>query len=240
MQNSFSKPSISYANWFESLEEVHEYIQSCTAGMEVINPETIFMDQSGQVKFVESMAFIDLTALIKHEFIINVNNGIYAVEETKKSVILFHEYCRWGHFEEFKNELKKPWKSSDYLKGFLCAVYGDQVQIVRYFMEHNLFPITWLYQSPLYECVKKNSVNSFRYLSKHFEPGEQLLPYILENDALEILKIILDTPDLKMKMMKISQKDYFRIQRDMTKSRFENPTMKLFKESLFSALIVHN
>lgn len=240
MQNSFSQHSLAQANWYDSLEEAREFICAATLGMEVINTKTVYIDYPGNLKFVESLAFIELTKLIKHEFVINVNNGIYEVKESHQPLNLFNEYCRWGYFEEFKTELKKPGNSKYRLRGFLSAIYGDQAEIVAYFIQHKLFPVDRLYNSPLYECVRLDSVNSFRFLAQHFQPQEQLLPYILEKDALEILKYILATPSLMEKMVLISQEDLTRIQRDMTKPRFDNQTMKLFKENFTGALALHN
>lgn len=138
MQNSFSDISLIDANWYDSLEEAQGYIHERTRGMDAINAETVYVDYPGNVKFVESLAFIELTSLMKHEFIINVINGVYEVEETKKPVVLFYEYCRWGHFEKFKSELNKPNNSKFRLRGFLSAIYGDQLEIVKYFIDHNL------------------------------------------------------------------------------------------------------
>ncbi|WP_148041464.1 hypothetical protein [Kaistella daneshvariae] len=239
MQNSFSQHSLAQANWYDSLEEAREFICAATLGMEVINPRTVYIDYPGNVKFVESLAFINLTKLMKHEFVINVNNGIFEVKESQEPVSLFDQYCHWGHFEEFKTELKKPGNSKYRLRGFLSAIYGDQAEIVAYSIQHKLFPVERLYNSPLYECVRMDSVRSFRFLAQHFQPQEQLLPYILEKDALEILKYILECPSLMEKMILISQEDLTRIQRDMTKPRFDNQTMKLFKENFTGALALH-
>ena len=240
MQNSYSQPSIVHANWFESPEEAREFICAATLGMEVINPRTVYIDYPGNVKFVESLAFINLTKLVKHEFVINVNNGIYEVKETEKPVVLFYEYCRWGHFEKFKSELSKLDNPKFLLKGFISAIYGDQIEIVQYFIENNLFPVHVLYNSPLYEAVCNDSINCFKFLSGYFEPQEQLLPYILEKDAFEILKYILATPALFMKLSYISPEDRYRIRRDMKNPRFNNETMKLFKENFARALTLHN
>lgn len=240
MQNSLSDFSFIEANLYESLEEAQEYIDERTVGMDAIDSHTVYVDYPGNIKFVDSVAFIDLATLVKHEFVINVNNGIYDVKETEKPVVLFYEYCRWGHFEKFKSELSKLDNSKFLLKGFLSAIYGDQVEIVQYFTENNLFPVHVLYNSPLYEAVCNDSINCFKFLSGHFEPQEQLLPYILEKDALEILKYILATPSLREKMVLISQEDLTRIQRDMTKPRFDNQTMKLLKENFSGALTLHN
>ena len=239
MQNSFSQASLAQANWYDSIEEAREFICAATLGMEVIGPKTLYVDYPGNVKFVESVAFIELTKLMKHEFVINVSNGIFEVKESQEPVNLFNEYCRWGHLEEFKSELNKPGNSKYRLRGFLSAIYGDQVEIVKYFIDHILFPVEVLYNSPLYECVRMDSVNSFRFLAQHFQPQEQLLPYILERDALGILKYILATPSIMEKMILISQEDLTRIQRDMTKPRFDNQTMKLFKENFTGALALH-
>lgn len=240
MQNANSQPTIPHANWYETIEEARKFIGAATLGMEAISPQTLYIDYPGNVKFVESLAFIELTELMKHEFVINVNNGIYEVKESQEPVNLFDQYCHWGHFEEFKTELKKPGNSKYRLRGFLSAIYGDQAEIVAYFIQHKLFPVERLYNSPLYECVRMDSVNSFRFLAQQFEPQEQLLPYILEKDALEILKYILETPSLMEKMSQISQEDLTRIQRDMTRPRFDNETMKLFKENFIGALALLN
>ncbi|QFG53186.1 hypothetical protein [Chryseobacterium sp.] len=240
MQNSFSQASLAQANWYDSIEEARAFICAATLGMEVISPKTLYINYPGNVKFVESLAFIELTKLMKHEFVINVSNGIFEVKESRERLNLFDEYCRWGHFEKFKSELKKPGNSRLRLQGFLSAIYGDQAEIVAYFIQHTLFPVERLYNSPLYECVRMDSVNSFHFLAQHFQPQEQLLPYILERDALAILKYILATPSLMDKMTQISQEDLTRIQRDMTKPRFDNQTMKLFKEKFRSALALHN
>ena len=240
MQNSLSDFSFIEANLYESLEEAHEYIDERTVGMESIDPHTVYVDYPGNIKFVDSVAFIDLANLVKHEFVINVNNGIYEVKETDKPVVLFYEYCRWGHFEKFKSELSKLDNPKFLLKGFISAIYGDQIEIVQYFIENNLFPVHVLYNSPLYEAVCNDSINCFKFLSGYFEPQEQLFPYILEKDAFEILKYILATPALFMKLSYISPEDRYRIRRDMKNPRFNNETMKLFKENFARALTLHN
>ncbi|WP_332019840.1 hypothetical protein [Kaistella sp.] len=240
MQNSLSDFSFIEANLYESLEEAHEYIDERTVGMESIDPHTVAVNYSDHVKFVETLAFIDLTTLIKYEYIISLNNSVYEVQEKKKAVILFHEYCRWGHFEEFKSELNKPGNSKYRLPGFLSAIYGDQVEIVKYFIDHSLFSVELLYNSPLYECVRMDSVKSFRFLVQQFEPQEQMLPYILEKDAFEILKYILATSALLMKMAAISPEDRYRIKRDIANPRFNNRTMQFFKENFARALALHN
>src|SRR5690606_33316466 len=145
MQNSCSQSSLAQANWYDSIEEARAFICAATLGMEVISPKTLYVDYPGNVKFVESVAFIELTKLMKHEFVINVSNGIFEVKESQEPVNLFKEYCRWGHFEEFKTELKKPGNSKYRLHGFLSAIYGDQEEIVAYFIQHKLFPVDRLY-----------------------------------------------------------------------------------------------
>ena len=60
MQNSLSDFSFIEANLYESLEEAHEYIDERTVGMDAIDSHTVYVDYPGNIKFVDSVAFIDL------------------------------------------------------------------------------------------------------------------------------------------------------------------------------------
>lgn len=239
MQNPFSQLPIIEANWFDALEEAKDFIFNESEDKERISPDTIFVEYSGFNKFVETLAFINLHTFTKHEWIINVNNGIYEVEEIKKPVVLFYEYCKWGHLEKCKEILRKPHNPKFIASGFVTAINYDHLNIVKYLVENKLVTITDLYNSPLYECVFNVSIKCFQYLSDHFEPEENLLPYILEQNALKILKYCVENPSLKTKLCAVTEKDFTRLKNDMENIRYNNETMTFFKENFNNAVRLH-
>ena len=240
MHNPFSELPIIEANWFDSLEEAKNFIYEEIEGMEAINPDTQFIECSGFNKLVEILAFVDLTTFTKFEFIINVNNGVYEVDIQKKQVVLFYEYCKWGHLEKCKEILQHSQNPKFLASGFVAAISNDQLSVVKYFVENNFIPENVLFNSPLYETIFNGSINCFKYLSQHFEPQENLLPYILEQNALEILKYCDENPDLKLKLCSVKERDWLRINRDLVNSRHNNETMKLFKKNFFDAVVLHS
>lgn len=230
MHNQFSELPIIEANWFDSLEEAKNFIFEETEEMEAINPDIQFVESSGFTKLVEILAFVDLTTFTKYEFIINVNNGVYEVDTQKKQVVLFYEYCKWGHLEKCKEILQQTHSPKFLASGFVAAINNDQLSVVKYFVENNFVPKNVLFNSPLYETIFNGSINCFKYLAQHFEPQENLLPYILEQDANEIFDFILQYPILKNKVFDISNKDRNRISRNLENAKYANPTMNFFKK----------
>lgn len=230
MHNQFSELPIIEANWFDSLEEAKNFIFEETEEMEAINPDTQFVESSGFTKLVEILAFIDLTTFTKYEFIINVNNGVYEVDTQKRQVVLFYEYCKWGHLEKCKEVLQQTHSPKFLASGFVAAISNDQLNVVKYFVENNFVPENVLFNSPLYETIFNGSINCFKYLSQHFEPQENLLPYILEQDANEILEFIIHNSALKNHVFDISIKDLNRITGNLDNPKYANPTMNFFKK----------
>lgn len=238
MHNQFSELPIIEANWFDSLEEAKNFIFEETEGMEAINPDTQFVESTGFTKLVEILAFVDLTTFTKYEFIINVNNGVYEVDTQERQIVLFYEYCKWGHLEKCKEILQQTHSPKFLASGFVAAISNDQLSVVKYFVENNFVPKNVLLNSPLYDTIFNGSINCFKYLSQHFEPQENLLPYILEKDALEILKFCNKNPGLKVKLCSVTEKDWLRIDRDMANPRHNNKTMQLFKKNFFDIVSV--
>ncbi|WP_312820441.1 ankyrin repeat domain-containing protein [Kaistella carnis] len=239
MHNPFSELPIIEANWFDSLEEAKNFIFEETEGMEAINPDIQFVESSGFTKLVEILAFVDLTTFTKYEFIINVNNGVYEVDTQKKQVVLFYEYCKWGHLEKCKEILQQNHSPKFLASGFVAAISNDQLSVVKYLVENNFVPKNVLLNSPLYDTIFNGSINCFKYLSQHFEPQENLLPYMLEQNSINILKVINTNTNFKNKVLNVSQKDWDRIQRGLQNHKYDYETKVFFKSHFFKSITIN-
>lgn len=236
MQNPLSELPVIEANWFETLKEAKDFIFQHSSGLESINPDTQNIIIAGNTKFVEALAFVNLKKMIKIEWIINVNNGIYDVVETQKPIVLFYEYCKWGCLEKYKEILQHSHNPKFLAAGFVAAINQDQLEIVKHFLHSNVVFRSALYKSPLYECIFNNSINCFKFLFRYFEPQKELLPYILEQDASEIFYFCIKTPELKEKLFTVTKNDFSRISRLINNDKSKNDLIEYFKINFFSSI----
>lgn len=85
-----------------------------------------------------------------------------------------------------------------------------------------------LFNSPLYDTVFRDHVETFAYLEEHYEPKQNLFQYILEKNAIKILHYILENPLLKTKVFKLCQEDKDRIVRLWQKRHKHTDAYRLF------------
>lgn len=198
-----------YANWFDSEHEADEYVSDRAKNMDLTtsNIREIFNSNRNDV-FVKEISFIDLDEMLRYDFTYTVNNGVYDVAEKQTAVVLFYEYCFRNHFDLFKMEVHKNHKPKFLAKGFVSAIHGDNLDIVKYFLENELLQIECLYNSPLYEAAANDSVNCFMYLADIFLPDKKVLPSILHMDAKNIMKYIITRPTVRQQVFEVADKSW--------------------------------
>lgn len=229
-----------YKDWFETLKESRQFVLEKTERMEPAPAWIKFNITNEHTSFVENLAFVDLDSLKKHEFIITVNNGVYEVIEETYTIVPFYEYCKWGNLEKFKDVLLRKHSPEFIASGFSTAIHNNQLEVVKFFVENDLISNEVLYASPLNSAASWDCLETFRYLSNVYEPKENLLPYILERNAVKILRFVSSDLVLKEKIFDVTLKDKQRIERALENERFNNAAVNEFKNNLINALTLHN
>lgn len=231
---------IIYKDWFESLEESRQFVFERTEGMEPAPAWLQFNITNEHTSFVENLAYVDLDSLKKHEFVITVNNCNYEVIEETYTIVPFYEYCKWGNLEKVKEVVQRRHSPKFIAAGFSSAIHTNQLEVVKFFVENNLISNEDLYTSPLYWAASWDCLQTFDYLSKVYEPEEQLLHYVLENNAIKILRFVSSDLVLKEKIFDVTLKDKQRIERALVNERFNNVAVNEFKNNFINAVALHN
>jgi len=105
--------------------------------------------------------------------------------------------CENEDIETFNEELLKPQTQKSIILAFKYAIYNDNLEMVKTFVERNLITDETMRESPLRTATIKDSKNAFFYLIEIFTKESDLIAQILWNNAKVILEKINESESWK-------------------------------------------